>query len=133
MPELNIYDKDWPVWTVQEQLPPAKFVHDRKGKHGVITNTLAASGCIVLGSKISKLLMFSKVRISFNCVIDQCVIMPDAIGENCHLKKVIVDRGCVFLMAWLSVRILKRMLKIFLGLTKGVVLVTKQMIDNLKK
>ena len=84
MPKLNIYDKDWRVWTVQEQLPPAKFVPDRKGKHGIITNTLAASGCIVLGSEISKSLMFSNVRISSNCVIDQCVIIPDGmvIGEN---------------------------------------------------
>lgn len=64
--------------------------------------------------------MFSNVRISSNCVIDQCVIMPDVVvGESCRLKKVIVDRGCVFLIAWLSVRILKRMLKISLGLTKG--------------
>ena len=28
-PELNIYDREWPVWTYQEQLPPAKFVPDR--------------------------------------------------------------------------------------------------------
>ena len=62
MPKLNIYDKDWPVLTAQEQLPPAKFVLDRKGKHGVITNTLAASGCIVLGSEILKSLMFSNVE-----------------------------------------------------------------------
>ncbi|MDE4978351.1 glucose-1-phosphate adenylyltransferase, partial [Francisella tularensis subsp. holarctica] len=54
MPELNIYDKDWPVWTAQEQRPPAKFVPDRNGNHGVSTNTLASGGCIVLGSEISK-------------------------------------------------------------------------------
>jgi len=27
-PLLNLYDTDWPIWTWQEQLPPAKFVHN---------------------------------------------------------------------------------------------------------
>lgn len=134
MPELNIYDKDWPVWTAQEQLPPAKFVPDRKGKHGVITNTLAASGCIVLGSEISKSLMFSNVRISSNCVIDQCVIMPEVVvGENCRLKKVVIDKGCDIPAGMVIGEDPKEDAKNFYRTDKGVVLVTKKMIDKLRE
>ena len=48
-PELDIYDTDWPIWTYQRQLPPAKFVLDRDGKHGMTVNTIVSGGCIVVG------------------------------------------------------------------------------------
>ncbi|MBK2028750.1 glucose-1-phosphate adenylyltransferase [Francisella noatunensis] len=134
MPELNIYDKDWPVWTAQEQLPPAKFVPDRKGNHGVITNTLTSGGCIVLGSQISKSLMFSKVKVSAGCEIDQCVIMPEVVvGENCRLKKVVIDKGCDIPAGMVIGEGPIEDAKNFYRTDKGVVLVTKKMIDELKE
>lgn len=54
MPQLNIYDEDWPIWTYQEQEPPAKFVPDPHGMDGVISNTMVSGGCIICGSKISQ-------------------------------------------------------------------------------
>ncbi|MED7819734.1 MULTISPECIES: glucose-1-phosphate adenylyltransferase [unclassified Francisella] len=134
MPELNLYDKDWPVWTAQEQLPPAKFVPDEKGNNGVITNTLASGGCIVLGSELSKTLMFSNVRILSHCTIEQSVIMPDVVvGENCRLKKVIVDRGCDIPDGMVIGENPEEDAKNFFRTDKGVVLVTKPMIDKLIK
>ncbi|MDE5009096.1 glucose-1-phosphate adenylyltransferase, partial [Francisella tularensis subsp. holarctica] len=77
------------------QLTPAKFVPDRIGNDGVITNTLASGVCIVLGSEISKSLMFSIVRVLAGCKFDQCVIMPEVVvGDNCGLKKVVIEKGC---------------------------------------
>ncbi|MED7787616.1 glucose-1-phosphate adenylyltransferase [Francisella sp. 19X1-34] len=134
IPELNLYDKDWPVWTAQEQLPPAKFVPDSKGNHGVITNTLASGGCIVLGSEISKTLMFSNVRVLSYCSIDQSVIMPDVeIGENCRLKKVIVDKGCNIPAGMVIGENPEEDAKNFFRTEKGVVLVTRPMINKLIK
>ncbi|MDE4959563.1 glucose-1-phosphate adenylyltransferase, partial [Francisella tularensis subsp. holarctica] len=75
--------------------PPAIFVPDRNGNDGVITNTLASGGCIVLGCELSKSLMFSIVRVLAGCKIDQCVLMPEVVvGENCRLNKVVIDNGC---------------------------------------
>ena len=54
-PELDIYDTDWPIWTYQRQLPPAKFVLDRDGKHGMTVNTIVSGGCIVSGSQGQRL------------------------------------------------------------------------------
>jgi len=94
-PELNIYDADWPIWTHQEQLPPAKFVHDRNGEHGMAVNVLVSGGCIVSGSHIGHSVLFSDVRVHSFCHIDQAVILPRSeIGESCRLTKVVVDRGC---------------------------------------
>ncbi|RYE99875.1 MAG: glucose-1-phosphate adenylyltransferase [Oxalobacteraceae bacterium] len=94
-PELNIYDADWPIWTHQEQLPPAKFVHDRKGNHGMAVNVLVSGGCIVSGSHVAASVLFSNVRVDSFCHIDQAVILPHCdIGEGCRLTKVVIDRGC---------------------------------------
>ena len=93
-PELNIYDAEWPIWTHQEQLPPAKFVHDRSGNHGMAVNVLVSGGCIVSGSHVALSVLFSNVRVESFCHIDQAVILPHSeIGENCRLTKVVIDRG----------------------------------------
>ncbi|MFP5391300.1 MAG: glucose-1-phosphate adenylyltransferase, partial [Gammaproteobacteria bacterium] len=94
-PELNLYDREWPIWTYQEQLPPAKFVFDKNGQQGVTVNTLISGGCIVEGSQVSSSVLFSNVRIASFSTIDQAVLLPGTeVGEGCRLRKVVVDRGC---------------------------------------
>jgi len=95
-PELDIYDTDWPIWTYQRQLPPAKFVLDREGKHGMTVNTIISGGCIVSGSKVSSSVLFSGVRIHSFCEINEAVLLPDVeVGRGCRLNKVVIDRACV--------------------------------------
>ena len=94
-PELNLYDKDWPIWTYQEQLPPAKFVFDKNGQQGVVVNTLISGGCIIEGSNVRSSVLFSNVRVASFCSVDQAVLLPGTeVGEGCRLSKVVVDRHC---------------------------------------
>lgn len=94
-PELDIYDTNWPIWTSQRQLPPAKFVQDADGKHGQAINTMVSGGCIVSGSIVSNSVLFSSVRVHSFCVIDQAVLLPEVtIGRGCRMSRVVVDRGC---------------------------------------
>nr|WP_315464297.1 glucose-1-phosphate adenylyltransferase [uncultured Rhodoferax sp.] len=93
-PELDIYDTNWPIWTSQRQLPPAKFVQDAEGKHGQAINTMVSGGCIVSGSMVSNSVLFSSVRVHSFCVIDQAVLLPEVtIGRGCRLSRVVIDRG----------------------------------------
>jgi glucose-1-phosphate adenylyltransferase len=95
-PELDIYDTDWPIWTHQRQLPPAKFIPDENGLHGVAVNTIVSGGCIVSGSHITSAVFFSNVRVHSFCRIDQAVVLPGVtIEKNCRIRKVVIDRGCV--------------------------------------
>lgn len=95
LPELDIYDTQWPIWTYQRQLPPAKFVPDALGKHGVVVNTLVSGGCIVSGSHVADSVLFSEVRVHSYCRIEQAVILPDVtVGRHCRLRNVVIDRGC---------------------------------------
>ena len=94
-PELDIYDTEWPIWTYQQQLPPAKFVPDRDGRHGFTTNTIVSGGCIVSGSQVTNSVLFSSVRVHSYCEIDQAVILPDVtIGRGARLRKVVIARRC---------------------------------------
>jgi glucose-1-phosphate adenylyltransferase len=132
MPELNLYDRNWPIWTHQEQLPPAKFVPDSNGANGVIFNTLASGGCIVSGSHISHTVMFSNVRVESFCKLEQTVILPNTyIGENCHLNKVVIDRGCNIPSGTVIGVDAKEDSRRFSRTENGVVLVTNKMLANL--
>ncbi len=92
-PDLNMYDSEWPIWTYQEQLPPAKFVFDDEARRGMAVDSLVSGGCIISGASIRRSLLFSNVRVSSHSMIEDSVILPDVhIGEHVRLRKVVVDK-----------------------------------------
>jgi len=93
-PALNLYDKSWPIWTFQEQLPPAKFVFDLEGRRGAAIDSMVSGGCIISGSTLRNSLLFSSVRIHSYCTIDEAVLLPEVeVGRGAILKRVVVDQG----------------------------------------
>ncbi len=96
LPELNLYDTEWPIWTYQAQLPPAKFVFDDEDRRGMAVDSMVSGGCIISGALVRHSLLFSNVTIDAKSEVDNAVILPDvSIGENCKISKVILDKGCV--------------------------------------
>jgi len=94
-PELNLYDKDWPIWTYQEQLPPAKFIFDEDDRRGVAIDSLVSGGCIISGASIHHSLLFSNVCVDENSEVDSTVVLPEVvIGKNCRISHAIIDRHC---------------------------------------
>jgi glucose-1-phosphate adenylyltransferase len=95
VPDLNVYDKNWPIWTYQEQLPPAKFVFDDEDRRGKAIDSLVSGGCIISGAAVRRSVLFSDVYVNCGSQIEDSVILPKVtVGENVILKRVIVDRGC---------------------------------------
>ncbi len=95
VPELNLYDQDWPIWTYQEQLPPAKFVFDDEGRRGTAIDSIVASGCIISGSTVRRSLLFSNVRVHDYCTIEDSVVLPNVeVGRRTVLKRAVVDKHC---------------------------------------
>ena len=96
VPPLNIYDQDWPIWTYQEQLPPAKFVFDDHDRRGMALESMVSGGCIVAGATLSKSLLFSNVRVEVGAEVEESVILPGVeIQPGCKIRRAIVDRACV--------------------------------------
>lgn len=95
IPDLNMYDQEWPIWTYQEQLPPAKFVFDEPERRGMAIDSLVSGGCIVSGSTVKRSLLFSDVRVNSYSCIEDSVLLPNVdIGRHVTLKRVIVDKDC---------------------------------------
>ncbi|HWR87811.1 MAG TPA: glucose-1-phosphate adenylyltransferase [Acidiferrobacterales bacterium] len=94
-PELNLYDQTWPIWTYQEQLPPAKFVFDDEGRRGMAVDSMVSGGDIISGALVRHSLLFSNVVVDSYSLVQDSVILPDvSIGQHCRLTRVVVDKGC---------------------------------------
>lgn len=94
-PELDLYDDNWPIWTYQMQLPPAKFVHKEPDRRGLAMQSLISGGCVVSGAKVENSVLFSNVKIRSHSQIEDSVILPQVqIGRSCRIRKAIIDRGC---------------------------------------
>lgn len=94
-PQLDLYDKNWPIWTHQEQLPPAKFIFDNDERRGTALDSTVSGGCIVSGATIRKSLLYCRVHAHSNSLIEESVLMHGCdIGERCKLKRVVVDSRC---------------------------------------
>jgi glucose-1-phosphate adenylyltransferase len=132
VPKLNLYDRDWPIWTDAVVAAPAKFVHDEDGRRGFAVSSLVSGDCIISGSEVRRSLLFTGVKIGSFSNVSEAVILPYCnIGRGAKLSKVIIDSG---------VRIPEGMVigedpvldaQRFRVSEKGVVLVTRDMMAKL--
>ena len=132
VPDLDLYDQSWPIWTYSEMLAPAKFVHDYPGRRGSATSSLIAGGCVVSGSTVWRSLLFSRVRINSYASVELGVVLPDVeIGRNARLRNVIVDRGVTIPEGLVVGEDPQLDARRFRRSEAGVCLITKTMIANL--
>lgn len=132
VPDLDLYDAEWPIWTFGEITPPAKFVHDEDGRRGQAISSLVSGGCIVSGASLRRSLLFTGVRINSFASVENAVVLPYVeIARSARLSNVIVDRG---------VRIPEGLVvgedpeldgRRFRRTEKGICLITQTMIDRL--
>jgi len=95
-PELNLYNRDWPIWTYQPQYPPAKFIFDDEGRRGQAIDSLIAGGCILSGARVKRSVLFFATTVESHSLVKDSVILPKVtIGRNCRINRAIIDKGCV--------------------------------------
>ena len=95
VPSLDIYDPNWPIWTYQQQLPPAKFVFDDPDRRGMAVDSMVSGGCIISGATVRRSLLFSQCRVNSHAQTCEAVLLPAVdVGRRARLTKVVVDRGC---------------------------------------
>lgn len=130
-PELNLYDRNWPIWTYQDQAPPAKFVFDDDGRRGMAVDSMIADGCIVSGGYVNHSLLFPQVQVHSYVHLRDAVVLPEVdIGRYCRLRKVIIDRGCVIPPGTVIGEEAEEDAQRFYRTERGVVLVTREMLGQ---
>jgi glucose-1-phosphate adenylyltransferase len=96
LPQLDLYDKKWPIFTHQVQAPPAKIVYDYPGRRGEVTESMISAGCIISGARVKNSLLFSNCKIHSHSTIEDSLILPECeIMEHCTIRGAIIDRGSV--------------------------------------
>ena len=133
VPALDLYDRDWPIWTYAEITPPAKFVHDVDGRRGIGVSSLVSGGCIVSGSTLRHSLLFTGVHLHSYGAVESAVILPYVqIGRNVRLTKVIVDSEVVIPAGLVVGEDPELDAARFRRTAQGVCLITQPMIDRLE-
>ena len=96
LPELDLYDERWPIWTHQAQVPPAKFIFDKPGERGQAISSMVSGGCIVAGASIKRSVLFVNSRVEPGALIEESLLLPRAsVGRKCRIRRAIIDEGCV--------------------------------------
>jgi glucose-1-phosphate adenylyltransferase len=132
VPELDIYDQDWPIWTYAEITPPAKFVHDEDGRRGNAVTSLVSGGCIISGAALRRSLLFTRVHVHSYAELEEAVVLPEVeVGRGAKLKRVVVDSRVRIPDGLVIGEDPERDAQRFRRTETGVCLVTQPMIDRL--
>lgn len=131
VPQLDLYDRDWPIWTYAEITPPAKFVHDLDGRRGSAVSSLVSGDCIVSGGSLYRTLLSTGGRLHSYSELNEAVILPSCtIGRGARLSKVVVDRGVTIPDGLVVGEDAEFDAQWFRRTEDGVTLLTTPMIDN---
>ncbi|MCR8547268.1 glucose-1-phosphate adenylyltransferase [Salipiger sp. P9] len=93
-PELDLWDRNWPIWTYSELLPPAKFIHDEEDRRGSAVSSLVSGGCIVSGTEIRESLLSTMCHTNSYASLHRAVALPYVyVSRHARLKNVVINRG----------------------------------------
>lgn len=131
IPDLDLYDNSWPIWTYAELVPPAKFVHDEDGRRGSAVQSLVSGGCIISGSEVNNSLLFTNARTRSYSVLDHAVLLPGArVGRHARLKNCVIDSGVEIPEGLVVGEDPEDDARWFRRTDSGIVLVTQPMLDR---
>jgi len=93
-PELNLYNREWPLRTASYPEPPAKFTFDEEKRRGQAIDTVVSGGCILSGGLVRNSVLFRGVKVHAGALVEDSIILDNCdIGRRAKLKRVILDKN----------------------------------------
>ena len=130
-PELDLWDKDWPIWTYNESVPPAKFIHDERDRRGMAISSMIAGGCIISGTEVRNSVLFTNVHTNSYAVLDHAVVLPNVVvNRSARLRQVVIDSGVVIPEGLVVGEDPTEDAKWFRVTDRGITLITQDMLDK---
>lgn len=130
-PELDLWDEAWPIWTYNESVPPAKFIHNENGRRGMAISSMIAGGCIISGTEVRNSVLFTNVHTNSYAVLDHAVVLPEVVvNRSAVLRNVVIDRGVVIPEGLTVGEDREQDAKWFRVTDKGITLITQDMLDK---
>jgi glucose-1-phosphate adenylyltransferase len=92
-PSFNLYNRDWPIHTWVEPLPPAKFVFEDPGRTGVATDSMVCAGVVISGGTVRRSVISPGVRVHSYAEVEDSVLMPGAeVARSAVVHRAILDK-----------------------------------------
>jgi glucose-1-phosphate adenylyltransferase len=93
-PDLNLYNREWPVRSTSYPDPPAKFVFDEANRRGEALDSIVSGGCILSGGIVKKSVLGRGVRVHTGAVVEGSVLMDNCdIGRHAKIRRAILDKN----------------------------------------
>jgi glucose-1-phosphate adenylyltransferase len=93
-PELNLYNRQWPLRTAGYQDAPAKFTFDEEGRRGHAIDSIIAGGAILSGGEVRNSVIGRGVRVHRGAQVDDSIIIDGCdIGRHAKVRRAILDKN----------------------------------------
>ncbi len=93
-PELNLYNRNWPLRTSSYPDPPAKFTFDDTHRRGEAIDSIVSGGSILSGGVVRNSVLGRGVRVHTGALVEGCVIMDNCdIGRHAQVRRAILDKN----------------------------------------
>lgn len=130
-PDLNLWDRDWPIWTYSESVPPAKFIHNEKSRKGMALSSMVSGGCVISGTEVRNSCLFTNVHTNSFAVLDQAVVLPNVVvNRSARLRQVVIDSGVIIPEGLVVGEDPNEDTKWFRVTDRGTTLITQTMLDK---
>lgn len=130
-PELDLWDRTWPIWTYNESVPPAKFIHDESDRRGMAISSMVSGGCVISGTEVRNSVLFTNVHTNSYAVLDNAVLLPKVVvHRSARLRRVVVDGGVVIPEGLVVGEDLAEDAKFFRVTDRGTTLITQDMLNK---
>lgn len=130
-PELDLWDRNWPIWTYNEAVPPAKFIHDENDRRGMAISSMVSGGCIVSGTEVRNSVLFTNVHSNSYSVLDHAVVLPNVtIARSARLRQVVIDGGVMIPEGLVVGEDPSEDAKWFRVTDRGITLITQDMLNK---
>jgi glucose-1-phosphate adenylyltransferase len=130
-PDLDLWDRSWPIWTYSESVPPAKFIHDERDRRGMAISSMVSGGCIISGTEVRNSCLFTNVHTNSFAVLDHAVVLPNVVvNRSARLRRVVIDSGVIIPEGLVVGEDLDDDKKWFRVTDRGTTLITQTMLDK---
>jgi glucose-1-phosphate adenylyltransferase len=94
-PKLNLYDYDWPIYSLWHADPPAKTVLEEPGRRADVVDSLLCPGVVVSGGRVARSILANRVFVDEKAVVEDSIVLGGVVvGKGARIKRAILDKWC---------------------------------------
>jgi len=96
-PVFNLYNREWPILTWPDPLPPAKFVFEEEGRMGHALDSMVCAGVVISGATVRRSVLSPGVHVHSFAEVEDSILFPGVdVARSAVVQRAILDKDvCV--------------------------------------